>query len=56
MILKSIHMKTSLPAFVTGARRRAGWEDTKCTISAAPALAEAETMGGQVDGEQEVLY
>lgn len=49
-------MKTSLPAFVTGASRTAGWEDTKCTISAAPALAEAETMGGQVDGEQEVLY
>lgn len=48
-------MKTSLPAFVTGASRTAGWEDTDSTTSsAAPALAEPETTGGQVDGEQEI--
>lgn len=54
MILKSIHTKTSLPAFVTGGNWTAGCEDTnraRMVSQGAPALIDAEIRGGLTDGQ-----
>lgn len=59
MILKSIHTKTSLPAFVIGVNWTAGCEHTnraRMVPQDAPTLTGAEIRGGQTDGWTELVF